>query len=79
MKKYLQKLGQNSVKASLEKVDTNTKNKVLLKFSGLIKKNLNKILKQNKKDINYAKLKNIDKNLVTRPVSYTHLTLPTKA
>ena len=30
MKKYLQKLGQNSVKASLEKVDTNTKNKVLL-------------------------------------------------
>ena len=44
MKKYLQKLGQNSVKASLEKVDTNTKNKVLLKFSFLIKKNLNKIL-----------------------------------
>ena len=51
MKKYLQKLGQNSYQASLEKVDTNTKNKVLLKFSDLIKKNLNKILKQNKKDI----------------------------
>ena len=51
MKKYLQKLGQNSYKASLEKVDTNTKNKVLLKFSDLIKKNLNKILKQNKKEI----------------------------
>ena len=66
MKKYLQKLGQNSVKASLEKVDTNTKNKVLLKFSDLIKKNLNKILKQNKKDIKYAKIKNIDKNLVVR-------------
>ena len=66
MKKYLQKLGQNSVKASLEKVDTNTKNKVLLKFSDLIKKNLNKILKQNKKDIKYAKIKNIDKNLVAR-------------
>ena len=66
MKKYLQKLGQNAVKASLEKVDTNTKNKVLLKFSDLIKKNLNKILKQNKKDIKYAKLKNIDKNLVAR-------------
>ena len=56
MKKYLQKLGQNSYKASLEKVDTNTKNKVLLKFSDLIKKNLNKILKQNKKDIKYAKI-----------------------
>mgnify|MGYP005742351573 FL=1 len=66
MKKYLQKLGQNSYKASLEKVDTNTKNKVLLKFSHLIKKNLNKILKQNKKDIKYAKIKNIDKNLVAR-------------
>ena len=66
MKKYLQKLGQNSYKASLEKVDTNTKNKVLLKFSDLIKKNLNKILKQNKKDIKYAKIKNIDKNLVAR-------------
>ena len=51
MKKYLQKLGQNSYQASLEKVDTNTKNKVLLKFSHLIKTNLNKILKQNKKDI----------------------------
>ena len=66
MKKYLQKLGQNSYKASLEKVDTTTKNKVLLKFSDLIKKNLNKILKQNKKDIKYAKIKNIDKNLVAR-------------
>ena len=66
MKKYLQKLGQNSYEASLEKVDTNTKNKVLLKFSDLIKKNLNKILKQNKKDIKYAKIRNIDKNLVTR-------------
>ena len=42
MKKYLQKLGQDSYKASLEKVDTKTKNKVLLKFSYLIKKNLNK-------------------------------------
>ena len=66
MKKYLQKLGQNSYKASLEKVDTNTKNNVLLKFSDLIKKNLNKVLKQNKKDIKYAKIKNIDKNLVAR-------------
>ncbi len=66
MKKYLQKLGQNSYKASLEKVDTNTKNNVLLKFSYLIQKNLNKILIQNKKDIKYAKIKNIDKNLVAR-------------
>ena len=66
MKKYLQKLGQNSYKASLEKVDTKTKNAVLLKFSYLIKKNLNKILIQNRKDIKYSKIKNLDKNLVAR-------------
>tara|TARA_B100000963_G_scaffold351704_1_gene363710 strand:- start:1458 stop:2705 length:1248 start_codon:yes stop_codon:yes gene_type:complete len=65
MKKYLQKLGQESYKASLEKVDTNTKNKVLLKFSYLLKKNINNILRQNKKDIRFAK-KNINKNLIAR-------------
>ena len=32
MKKYLQKLGQDSYKASLERVDTKTKNKVFLYF-----------------------------------------------
>ena len=48
MKKYLQKLGEESYKASLEKVDTIKKNKVLLKFSYLLKKNINKILRQNK-------------------------------
>ena len=66
MKKYLQKLGQESYKASLEKVDTNKKNKVLLKFSYLLKKNINKILRQNKKDIKFAKIKNINKNLISR-------------
>ena len=66
MKKYLQKLGRDSYKASLEKVDTKTKNAVLLKFSYLIKKNLNKILIQNRKDIKYSKIKNLDKNLVAR-------------
>ncbi len=66
MKKYLQKLGEESYKASLEKVDTIKKNKVLLKFSYLLKKNINKILRQNKKDIKFAKIKNINKNLIAR-------------
>ena len=66
MKKYLQKLGKESKKATLKKIDTKTKNKVLLKFSYLLKKNSNKVLRQNKKDIKYAKLKNISKNLIAR-------------
>ena len=66
MKKYLQKLGEESYKASLEKVDTIKKNKVLLKFSYLLKKNASKILRQNNKDVKFAKIKNINKNLITR-------------
>mgnify|MGYP001314514709 CR=1 FL=1 len=66
MKKYLQKLGKESKKATLKKIDTKTKNKVLLKFSYLLKKNSNKILKQNQKDVKFAKLKNINKNLIAR-------------
>ena len=66
MKKYLQKLGKESKKATLKKIDTKTKNKVLLKFSYLLKKNSNKVLRQNKKDIKFAKLKNINKNLIAR-------------
>ena len=66
MKKYLQKLGKESKKATLKKIDTKTKNKVLLKFSYLLKKNSSKVLRQNKKDIKFAKLKNINKNLIAR-------------
>ena len=66
MKKYLQKLGRAAYRASLYKVDTKIKNKVLLKFSYLLKKNASKILRQNNKDIKFAKIKNINKNLITR-------------
>ena len=66
MKKYLQKLGHAAYRASLYKVDTKIKNKVLLKFSYLLKKNASKILRQNNKDIKIAKIKNINKNLITR-------------
>ncbi len=66
MKKYLQKLGKESKKATLKKIDTKTKNKVLLKFSHLLKKNSSKVLRQNKKDIKFAKLKNVSKNLIAR-------------
>ena len=70
MSKYLIKLGQNSKKAH-KIIDTKIKNNVLKSFVKLIFKNKNKILLENIKDIRSAKKKG--------PVSYTHLTLPTKA
>ncbi len=66
MKKYLKKLGQASYKASLNKVNTKLKNKVLLKFSKLLRKNSSEILLQNKRDVEVAKKKNINKNLISR-------------
>ena len=66
MKKYLKKLGQASCKASLNKVSTKLKNKVLLKFSKLLRENSREILLQNKRDVEVAKKKNINKNLIAR-------------
>ena len=66
MKKYLKKLGQASYKASLNKVSTKLKNKVLLKFSKLLRENSREILLQNKRDVEVAKKKNINKNLIAR-------------
>ena len=43
MKKYLDKIGKNSKKASIKSVTTIKKNKVLIDFANLIKKNRTKI------------------------------------
>ena len=66
MKKYLESIGNNSCKAFTCKIRNKTKNKVLIKFADLIKKNKSKIIKQNKKDINFAKRKSLKKNLIDR-------------
>ncbi len=66
MKKYLESIGNNSCKAFTCKIGNKTKNKVLIKFANLIKKNKSKIIKQNKKDINFAKRKSLKKNLIDR-------------
>ena len=66
MKKYLTSIGKNSNKALNYKINFKTKNKVLKKFSYLIKKNKLKIINQNKKDINFAKKKKLRKNLIDR-------------
>ena len=47
-------IGQNAKKASLEKIDTKTKNKVLKKYVLLINKEKNSILIENTKDVKFA-------------------------
>ena len=66
MKKYLESIGKNSCKAFTSKVNNREKNKVLKKFLYLIEKNKSKIIKQNKKDIYFAKRKGLRKNLIDR-------------
>ena len=53
----LQKITKNSRKAFDTKVDPLKKNKVLKKFSNLLKKNKRKIILENHKDIKFAKKK----------------------
>ena len=66
MKKYLESIGKNSCRAFTCKVNNKEKNKVLKKFFNLIEKNKSKIIKQNKKDIYFAKRKGLRKNLIDR-------------
>ena len=60
------KLGKNAKKASKIKIDSKSKNKVLKKFLQLINKNKKIILKENNKDINFAKRNGIGENLIER-------------
>tara|TARA_B100001123_G_scaffold443280_1_gene588990 strand:- start:520 stop:1770 length:1251 start_codon:yes stop_codon:yes gene_type:complete len=62
----LQKITKNSRAAFDSKIDTLKKNKVLKKFSNLLKKNKKKIIMENHKDIKFAKRKKIKENLITR-------------
>ena len=66
MKKKLTIIGMKAKKALLNSVSTKNKNKVLLKFYELLKKNKDKILVENKKDIKFAKKKGIKDNLINR-------------
>ena len=47
-------IGRNAKKASLEKIDTKTKNKILKKYVFLINKNKNSIIIENTKDVKFA-------------------------
>ncbi len=66
MKLNLQKITKNSRVAFDSKVDPIKKNRVLKNFSRLLQKNKKKIIKENYKDIKFARKKKIKDNLIKR-------------
>jgi len=59
-------IGQNAKKASLEKVNSTVKNKILKKYASLLDKERNSIIKENIKDIKFALKKKLNNNLIDR-------------
>jgi len=66
MSQYMNLIGKNARKASLEKVNTKIKKKDLKKYTSLIDKEKNSILKANTKDVKSAVKKKIKNNLIAR-------------
>ena len=66
MNKHLNFIGQKAKKASLNKINSKTKNKVLNKFINLIEKEKKNILNQNLKDTKFAKKNGYKENLIER-------------
>ena len=66
MNEKLNKIGKNSKIAQQNELSSIIKNKVLNDYLKLVKKNKNKIILHNKKDIVYAKKKGVKDNLINR-------------
>lgn len=66
IKKILINIGKKSKNALAHRVDTKKKNKVLIDYCSLIKKNQKLILSANKKDVNRSISKGVKKNLIER-------------
>jgi len=66
MSRYMNLIGQNARKASLEKINTKIKNNVLKKYTSLLNKEKNSILKANAKDVKFAIKKRLKNNLIDR-------------
>ena len=66
MSKIMKLIGIKSRKASERKVDINTKNKVLNFYAKLLDKEKKLILRENLKDVKFAKNKEIKENLISR-------------
>ncbi len=66
MNKFMNLIGIKSRKASERKINTETKNKVLILYARLIDKKKKSILRENIKDIAFAKNKGLKENLINR-------------
>ena len=66
MSQYMNLIGQNARKASLEKINTKVKNKILKRYASLLDKERNSIIKANAKDIKFALKKRLQNNLIER-------------
>ena len=66
MSRYMNLIGQNAKKASLEKINTTVKNKILKRYALLLDKERNSIIKENIKDIKFALDKKLKNNLIDR-------------
>jgi len=66
MSKYMNLIGQNAKKASLEKVNTTVKNKILKRYALLLDKERNSIIKANAIDIKFALKKRLKISLIDR-------------
>ncbi len=66
IKKMLTNIGKKSKSALAYQVDTKKKNKVLIDYCSLIRKNQKLILSANKKDVNRSINKGVKKNLIDR-------------
>ena len=59
-------IGQNARKASLKKVNTKVKNKILKRYASLLDKEKNSIIIENTKDVKFALKKGLKSNLIDR-------------
>ena len=66
MSKELINIGKKSKKAFSFHINSKKKNKVLIDYCTLIKKNEKLIINQNRKDVNAAKKRGFKKNLIDR-------------
>ena len=66
IKKILTNIGKKSKSALAHQVDTKKKNKVLIDYCSLIRKNQKLIISANKKDVNRSINKGVKKNLIER-------------
>jgi len=66
MSQYMNLIGKKAKKASLEKINTTVKNKILKRYASLLDEERNSIIKANAKDIKFSQKKRLKNNLIDR-------------